>query len=368
MTEEHLLTIDDETYWQTVLPASRNVFGSIEYARILGQYTNYQAQLLVFQSDSDAVAYPFLLRPVAELPFADNNFDYLRDTLTPEFTGPIALTNQASVSDTAFLDRYTRYCREQQIVAEFAHLHPWAMQPSLLDPSSVTTDREIVFVDTSLTETQLWERSFNHSCRKNIKRAQREGVQAFEATEAGDIKEFYRIYTQTMDRNQATGRYYFPLDYFMAFFEYLSANARFVLAAYRDQVVAATLYLHDDANVYSYLGGADHAFQEIRPTNAIIYDTICWAQQHEKQRLILGGGYRADDGIFRFKSSFSSLRASFRVYRRIHMPGEYAALCDAWSAYYGCPLQSSDYFPAYRSVPDISQTDVESVAEPTASA
>lgn len=81
-----------------------------------------------------------------------------------------------------------------------------------------------------------------------------------------------------MERNGAQVRYYYPLDYFMDFFEQMPNNARFQLAEYRDRIVAGTLYLHDDVDVYSYLGGADEGFQEIRPTNAVIYDIIRWSQ------------------------------------------------------------------------------------------
>jgi lipid II:glycine glycyltransferase (peptidoglycan interpeptide bridge formation enzyme) len=124
-----------------------------------------------------------------------------------------------------------------------------------------------------------------------------------------------------------------------------------VLAEYRNQIVAATLYLYDDVDVYSYLGGADKAFQQIRPTNAVVYATINWARQQGKRRLILGGGYLPDDGIFRFKASFSPLRAHFRVYRHVHLPAEYHRVCQAWSSYYGKRELELNYFPAYRSLP-----------------
>jgi dTDP-4-amino-4,6-dideoxygalactose transaminase len=195
------------------------------------------------------------------------------------------------------------------------------------------------------------EESFTYACRKNINRAYKENVRVFAATTADHIREFYRIYIHTMDRNQALNRYYFPLAYFLSFFEQMPDNARYVLAEYRDQIVAATLYLHDDTDVYSYLGGADQAFQQVRPTNAVVYDTITWAQQHEKQRLILGGGYQPDDGIFRFKAGFSPLRARFHVYRHVHLPDEYAQVCTTWLSYYGRHELELDCFPAYRMIP-----------------
>ncbi len=141
-------------------------------------------------------------------------------------------------------------------------------------------------------------------------------MRVFQATTADHIREFSRIYTHTMARNDASGRYYFSPEYFEAFFETMPDNTCFMLAEHRGRVIAGTLYLHDDTDVYSYLGGADQEFQQIRPTNAVVHETIQWAQGAGKQRLILGGGYHSDDGIFRYKSSFSPLRARFHVYRR----------------------------------------------------
>ena len=343
-----LLTVDNVAEWQAILPAHISVFGSVEYARIYQQHTGHVARLFVVESDGPLVVYPFFLRPIHKLPFAPAA--QMWDTLTPEFTGPIQLGLEDRSAAECFCERHMAMCREQNIVAEFAHLHPWHWRADLLDPACVALDREIVYVDLTWPEERLWRDSFTYACRKNIKRTVQENVRAFVATTPDHVREFYRIYVQTMNRRQALEKYYFSLDYFMAFFEQMPNSARFVLAEYQGQIVAATLYLHDDTDVYSYLGGADHTFQNARPSNAIVYDTIRWAQGQSKKRLILGGGYTPDDGIFRFKASFSPLRARFHLYKRVHRPDEYAALCNAWSVYYG-GQSANDYFPAYRSIP-----------------
>lgn len=351
MKAEKLLTVDDATEWRAISPASFSVFGSVEYARISQEHTSHLAHLFVVETEDSWIAYPFCLRSVNSLPFLSDVSETLWDTFTPEFTGPVGCRSNSPSVGAGFADRYSKYCREQGIVAEFAHLHPWTWRTESLEPSCVEFDREIVYVDLTLSEDQLWLDSFTYACRKNIKRGCKEKVRVFQATRPGDIREFHRIYIHTMERNQAVQRYLFPVDYFMAFFEQMPGNARFTLAEYKDQIVAGTLYLHDDINVYSYLGGADHAFQNVRPTNAVIYETIRWAQSQGKRRLILGGGYRPDDGIFRFKASFSPLRAKFHIYRRIHLPDVYVSLCNAWSAYYHSDVNLNSYFPAYRSIP-----------------
>ena len=120
------------------------------------------------------------------------------------------------------------------------------------------------------------------------------------------------------------------------------------MAEYKDRIVAATLYLHDDENVFSFLGGADPEFQMTRPTNLVIWDTIRWAHSTGKKRFILGGGYKENDGIFRFKSTFSKHRQPFQVYKKVHRPEEYRLLEQMCREQNGLMNEPIEYFPAYR--------------------
>ncbi len=286
-----------------------------------------------------------------------------------EYTGPVLLDpaprrtgGAAGLRNGEAFDRaFHRFCQDEGIIAEFAHLHPFHGARSFLDPGSLVFDRQIVYVDLTFSLDSLWAGSFSHACRKNIRRAQQENLRVYPAHREDQIVEFHRIYTQTMEKNQAASQYFFPLEYFLAFFYVMAESAIFMLAEHRDQIVAGTLYLHDDWDIYSYLGGADQTFQQVRPTNMVVYETILWGQRHGKRRLILGGGYRPDDGIFRFKSSFSPLRADFYTYRRVHDPAAYGSLCAAWSSHYGILLEQENgtqgYFPRYRAVPgEVTQT------------
>jgi lipid II:glycine glycyltransferase (peptidoglycan interpeptide bridge formation enzyme) len=194
---------------------------------------------------------------------------------------------------------------------------------------------------------RLWRESYSKACRKNVNRADREGVTVRAASDADDVAEFHRIYIQTMERNEASATYFFDLPYFRAIFEEMPNGARFALAEHDGRVVAATLYLHDADDVYSYLGGADHDYQHLRPTNAVVHQTIAWAREQGKRRLVLGGGYRPDDGIFRFKASFSPLRATLRLARRVHLSDDYDALVEAWREW-NPGARESGFFPLYR--------------------
>jgi hypothetical protein len=351
MLKEAIHATDESAEWGSALPMQESVFGSVEFARIVEEYLGYQARLYVLQDSDCLIAYPLFFRPIPSLPLGKEIGGGLSDTVSPEFTGPLAQGRSLAPIAAEFQKRFPTFAVDQGVVAEFIHLHPWKAFESALLGDCLQFSREIVYVDLTWPEQRLWRTSFTPACRKNINRSQRDNVRIFEARTPSDIREFYRLYIQTMRARNALQHYYFPLEYFLAIFEQLRANARFVLAEYSNQLVAGTLYLHDRDDVYSYLGGADWRFQQVRPTNAIIYDTILWGKRQGRKRLVLGGGYSPDDGIFRFKASFSPERARFFVYRRVHLPEQYAALCQSWSSIYGRESEASAYFPPYRFVP-----------------
>lgn len=336
--------------WEQVLPISQSVFGSATYAEILKHHGGLDTRLLVLESPRDGfvVAYPVVLRPTSNLSFGGLFPKPHWDIATPDYTGPM-LVDGILREAANFPALFNTYCQSKGIIAEHAHLHPWHREIRCLDSSAIFNDREIVYVDLTLAHQTLWDEHFSYACRKNIRRSQKAGVRVFEAKNRDHIKEFHRIYIDTMERNHALGRYFYSLEYFQAFFERMPGNAQFMLAEHEGRIIAGTLYLHDRRDVFSFLGGADTAYQHLRPTNAVVYETIRWGQDLGKKRLILGGGYIPDDGIFRFKSSFSPLRAQFQVYRKIHMSDAYAQLCTAWERTHASQeLAGGNYFPAYR--------------------
>ena len=336
-----LLTTAETDAWNAALPPEQSAFGSLGFARAQERAGVAQHRLLAAEGDGAAVAYPLQVRPLADLPF-DAELDRGRcDAASPPFTGPLPTAGEP---DAALVDEVSEAMAAEGVVAEFAHLHPWRADPALA--GGAEPDREIVWVDVAQDPDRLWRESYSKACRKNVSRAEREGVVVREARGEADIAEFHRIYIQTMKRNEARESYFFEREYFEAIFAEMPDSARFALAEHEGSVVAATLYLHDADDVYSYLGGADHAHQGVRPTNAVVHETIRWARERGKRRLILGGGYRPDDGIFRFKASFSPLRATLELARRVHLRADYEALVAAWRAH--TKSGDSGFFPAYR--------------------
>jgi len=345
MLREHFLTITDQDAWKRCLPVDLSVFGSLGYARICDAFRSCSPRLYVLESDEASIAYPLLLRSLADLPFqVDTEAKW--DSSTPNFTGPLMSGSDSELA-AAFPDLRDALFHGEGIIAEFAHLHPWS-QFGPVRKEDCDHDRDIVWVDTSLSPDELWRTHLEHACRKKIKQAERAGVRIITASSDDHIREFYRVYRHTMERNQAEESYYLSYEFFRAFRDELPENSRFVLAEYRDRIVGVTLCLYDGSDAFCLFGGADSAFNHVRPTNAVFWDLIRWAHEAGKKRLVLGAGYRLNDGIFRFKAGFSRLRQPFFVYKRVHLERDYALLEERHRTFNNLNGDTVSYFPSYR--------------------
>ncbi|WP_243300608.1 GNAT family N-acetyltransferase [Geothrix oryzisoli] len=346
MTPCRVLTTKDAEAWRAALPTDTSIMGSLDFLRIQERQLGLSARLFVSEEEGFRVAYPFFLRPVPG-PGAVSEWDIS----TPEYTGPFLTLSPPGATglppQERLLGDFGAYCQSQGIIAEFGHLHPWNEGVGLLDPSLVEVNREIVYVDLSMKEEDLW-RLATPNCRRQVRQARRAGVIVRRAETRGDVLAFHHLHRRTMERRSAQEHYFLPPEYLLEVFETLPRNAFFLLAEHQGEVVAGGLYFQDATDVYWYLSAMDMDHSSVRPVNAYHYESIRQTALAGKKRMILGGFHREGDGIFRFKAGFSPLRVPFRTYKRIHDSDRYASLTAEWSRLNGGLLPASGFFPAYR--------------------
>ncbi|WP_329569533.1 lipid II:glycine glycyltransferase FemX [Kitasatospora sp. NBC_01266] len=113
------------------------------------------------------------------------------------------------------------------------------------------------------------QRDMNQQWRRNIKKAEKSGVEVVQGGYA-DLPAFHRLYLTTAARDRFTPR---PLAYFERMWRALAAEdpdrMRLYLACHDGEPLAATTMLTVGEHVwYSYGASADHK-REVRPSNAI---------------------------------------------------------------------------------------------------
>ena len=349
MIRTYTLTTADRDRWRAVLPASVAVLGSVEFVTISEQQYGGEGRLFVAEAPDAVLAYPFFLRPLQDLPFTTDFASGCFDILTPPYTGPIGIGEWPDEAPR-FYELFDQYCREQRIVTEVAHLNPWTVPADALDPSCIEMNREIIYVDLTWSEEQIWTKSLSSDWRRQTKQSRAAGVRVRRAETLEDVEAFHRLHTQTMDRRHALDRYYYPSGFFADIFTTMPESSFFVLAEYEERVVAGGLFFQDATDLYWDLSAADLDFALVRPVNAYVYDTVTRALGQGMQRMTMGAGYEACDGVYRFKAGLSPLRAPFSMYKRVHEAAAYGLLQKAWSEHYPAAEPTGGFFPTYRSV------------------
>jgi hypothetical protein len=307
------------------------------YSRL---YEDAQTRALcaAWRSDAGCVLYPFLLRDLRPLGAEAN------DLITPYgYGGPFFWGEDRAGVANDFWRAFDDWAAGERVVSEFVR---FSLFEDELLPYPGEREQKLVNVvrDLDPSAEELWM-DVEHKVRKNVKKARRSGVRVeFDHTGAR-LDDFLRLYLDTLARREAPERYAFPREFFERIRDGMPGLFVYVHALRDDHVVSSELALLSARSAYSFLGGTDRGAFELRPNDLLKYELILWAKSAGKSRFVLGGGYRDDDGIFRYKRSFAPRGlVPFLAGRRILGPGLYAEL----SARHG--RGDLAFFPAYRDI------------------
>ncbi|MBO1031836.1 peptidoglycan bridge formation glycyltransferase FemA/FemB family protein [Tessaracoccus sp. SD287] len=114
----------------------------------------------------------------------------------------------------------------------------------------------------------------NQQWRRNIKKADKAGVQVRQGTRA-DLADFHRVYLETAERDGFTGR---PLGYFETMWDALRGEDEqrmtLYLAHHEGDLVAATTYVQVGRHAWYSYGASTNAKREVRGSNRIQWQMI----------------------------------------------------------------------------------------------
>lgn len=307
-----------EALWRGIPHA--DIYFSPHYAQIYERNGDGHARCFVYRSDNCTAIYPFLLRRINDLePF--RNLEECRDIATPYgYGGPLcSICDETLLPQlmSKFLKAFHEYCRGNRIVSEFARLHPFLGNHRFLPNSHTVFHHKTVYIDLRQSERELWK-DIRKGHRSSIKKALRFQVKIIRDEDWKYLKQFHKLYTETMRRQQASPSYFFPLNFFQDTLELLGQHASLFVALHNGKIIAAAIFMHYDGYIHYHFSGSDADSLHLCANHLLIYDVAKWAQQRGVQFFHLGGGLQPDDSLFMFKSGFSNKRAPFYTYRRIH--------------------------------------------------
>lgn len=305
---------------------------------------NGEPLLIIYENGEDYAINVVFRRDISETEYFDGKLEKGKyfDLISPYGYGGFL----GNVSDYKKVDlEYEEYCRQSGYICEFVRFELFSDYYRFF-AGEVETRTHNVIRDLDMGLDDIWM-DFKQKVRKNVKRATKNGLQIIIENTDEHLKDFLDIYYSTMDRCDAQNSFFFSKEFFEEI-TLMNENIMYFYAVYDDKIVSAELVIYGSENCYSYLGGTNSEYFNVRPNDFLKYEIIKWSKEKGLKNYVLGGGYGADDGIFQYKTCLAPKGiVDFYIGKRIFDEKKYRELLNI-RIKENPNIETSQFFPQYR--------------------
>lgn len=340
------ISIQEEELWDSIVKKFKNydVFYLNAYARTFQSQGEGEPVLFYYEDSEVKMMQVAMKRDIAELPIFKGEIkgEALYDLVTPYGYG--GFWAEGSITKKAVRE-YGRHCIQKGYVCEFVRFELFSNYHEMYEGNIESRSHNIIrTLDISLDSMMM---DFEHKVRKNIRKAERSGLEFYVDEDGEYLEDFLNIYYDTMKRTNAMENFYFERDFF-DILNMLGRHKAFFHVLFEKKVISTELVVYGKENAYSFLGGTNSDYFDLRPNDFLKFGIITWAKEKGLKNFVLGGGYGEDDGIFRYKKAFAPKGITkFYIGKRIFDQKNYDKLVEIRERK-GLLDKTSEYFPLYR--------------------
>jgi len=349
---------------------AHDVFHTAAYHAFSQEHGGGEAFLAVYGRPEKFIAFPYLLRRVADCEGLDDAPGHDVASVYG-YPGPVVCGVRA---DDAFVhaawNALVDLWRQQGVVSVFTRFHPllenhrWLDGISAVVPSSglaveayearnggLVSSGQTVTIDLTIPEGEI-VRNYQKVLRQEIASGRRQGLRTEEDPVRKDLDAFTALYHLTMSRNHAAPDYFFPNGYFRELCRALDPYVHVMVTRQGEDIAAAGLFIEYRGFVHAHLAGTSERFRALSPLKILLDDVRQWGGTRGNRFFHLGGGRGGrEDSLLAFKRRFSRRHDPFMTGRWIIDHGAYRALCDRRLESVGRAgreFETLDFFPLYR--------------------
>jgi CelD/BcsL family acetyltransferase involved in cellulose biosynthesis len=146
---------------------------------------------------------------------------------------------------------------------------------------------------------------FQDSTRRNIRKAEREGVRVELTTTPESLKAFYRLNGLTRKKHGLPPQ---PLSFFRALYDkiILPGKGKIFLAKVGEQIIAGAVFIEfGDQIIYKY-GASDERYQALRANNLIMWKAIEYGCLQGYKNFDFGKTEPGNEGLRRYKLGWAA--------------------------------------------------------------
>ncbi len=333
--------------WESILEKfpKKDIYFSVNYFNIFKPIYSPainaafcgEAEAFYYEGISGKGLFPYLKRPLRELPFVKEEARDWFDVISAYgYNGPIVSTNDASFI-RKFKQALALYCNREKIVCVFIRFHPLLKNHVGFE---ATLRNKTVYINLN----ESINRQISKRCRNAVSKAIRSGVRVKESPEL--IKEFSELYLTRMKEINASQKYLFTQEFFERTFKELGEQVTIFTAMHSGKLIAASMFLLYKPFIHYHFSAAVSRYRNLYPTNLMLVEAAKYFRKQGYKWFHLGGGLtdNQDDTLFKFKASFSPHRALFYTGEFVFNRKLYKQLVN----FSGRGNKKGSFFPAYR--------------------
>jgi len=163
------------------------------------------------------------------------------------------------------------------------------------------------------TESELFS-SLKDSNRRNVNKAIKEGVSIKIGRSLDSLKSFYRLNCMTRRRHGLPPQ---PFFFFKNVFDFVISKGYGIVfsAVHSNNVVSASVFFHFGKNAIYKYGASNMKYQNLRPSNLIMWEAIKWYRNQGYETLNLGRTEFDNQGLLQFKRLWGTIESPMQYYR-----------------------------------------------------
>ncbi len=336
-----VLSLHDKDEWSSFIKKlpfkQQDVYYFPEYYSLYENNLGGKAQCFVYSEEDKLVVYPYLLNSINKLGYQLEE-QYFDIQGAYGYNGPISNSIEEKFLRN-FSDTFCKYCDDSNIVGEFIRFNPVHQNHVFQNYIQPIKQLDNVLIDISLSEEDLWSKSFDRGVRKAINKGARQGLRS-EVFKISDISQnqldvFLAIYYSTLERQSANDFYYFNTDFFKDFTLKMKDKASLIFVYKDDQAISAELVTRWNEVSYGFLGGTLSDFYHLSPNSFLRFELIKYLKKLGVMYYSIGGGNSENDSVFKYKKSFSkNIQSDFYIGKKIHNQEIYKEVISQWESKY----------------------------------
>ncbi len=330
-----------------------DIYFTPQYCKIWEDYADGKAQAFLYESSLGKILYPYLVRKIG---YIKSNINYF-DISTPYgYGGPVLLEykeNEIPLLVKKFRAEFNTYAHKKGIISEFIRFHPVYKNYIYFLDSDIKCKyvRNTIEMNLTLAKEEILK-NMNASARNQVRQAIRNGLNVvFKNNPAlEDIKLFYKIYSENMNKLGASDYYKFSLIFFLNTFSLLKENSEIAFVYKDNNLISSGIFLFGNDVTHYHFSGSLRQYSYLRPTNIMLYEAALKYKSMGKKCFHLGGGYSGNDSLYSFKKGFNKNSVlDFYVGNKINNKYIYDKLVKEWKIKNRIEESfESDFFPLYR--------------------